>query len=100
MNDIAVMRLERPLNFTNSIQPIKLLSKEIPTGGNVTISGWGKVSNIGGISDRLKFNTLQAIAEKECAKNTGINHKGLICLGHKIGNGACNVSSLFRNCKN
>lgn len=91
MNDIALLRLEKPLTFDKSIQPIELLTEEVPVGGEVIISGWGKTSNIGSPSDQLKFNTLEATSSEECA--LVIDHPGLICLGHTKGNGACNVSS-------
>lgn len=90
MNDISLLRLEKPLTFDKSIQPIELLTEEVPAGGEVIISGWGKTSNFGSPSDRLKFNNLEATSSEECAMV--IDHPGLICLGHKKGNGACNVS--------
>lgn len=93
LNDIALMKLNRPLEFNDAIRPIELLTEEIPDNGEVVISGWGKVSNWGQISNALKFNTLRAINQYDCANQVGINFEGLVCLGHNQGNGACNGDS-------
>lgn len=92
MYDIALMRIDQPLKFSEAIKPIQLVKNEVPTNSNITIAGWGKVSTWGGIPDRLKFNTLKAISQKDCARTSGIDFEGLICLGHPENNGACNVS--------
>lgn len=94
MNDIAVMRLETPLNFTESIKPIEVLQTELEAGKIVYISGWGKTSNMGQISDRLKFNYVKSMSDEKCGEKTGIL-EGLICLSHDSNNGACNVSRLL-----
>lgn len=93
MNDIALLRLEKPLTFDKSVKPIELLDEEVPVGAAVVISGWGKTSNIGSTSEKLKFNILEATSDEEC-RNV-IDHPGLICLGHTRGNGACNVSKVL-----
>jgi Trypsin len=92
MNDIALMKLKEPLKFSESIKPIQFATEEVPEGANVTIVGWGKVSSWGSISEKLKFNTLQAVGQDECARASGIDFEGLLCLGHSSNNGACNVS--------
>ena len=93
-NDIALIRLEEPLEFNDAIKSISLRKTEAPTGSNVTISGWGRVSNGGAIPNDLKFNILQTINQTECGILTGVSHRGLICLGHSKNNGACNVMKL------
>lgn len=44
-NDIAVIQLKQPIQFTNYIQPICLPTKEtkFEAGKNCTISGWGSI---------------------------------------------------------
>lgn len=90
-NDVALVRLREDLTFSNSVSAIKLLQEEIPYGANVTISGWGKTSNVTPHSNKLKYNTLRRLSWKDCVASTGMPFKGLICLGHKIDNGACFV---------
>lgn len=91
-NDIALLKLEEPLDFSASISAIELATKEVPVNSKVTISGWGRTYTRGPISVRLKYNSLKALSQNDCAFSTGINYKGLICLGHSAGKGACNVS--------
>lgn len=91
-NDIALMKLEKPLTFSDSIKSIEIAKDEVPVNSNVTISGWGKVSAQGPISEDLRFNTLHAIDQEKCAEASGIHFDGLMCLGHSLNNGACNVS--------
>lgn len=99
-NDIALIRLEEPLEFNDSIKSIALRTKKAPNGSNVTISGWGRVSTGGAIPNDLKFNILQTIDQIECGVLTGVSHRGLICLGHSKNNGACNVRIFVLNFTN
>ena len=92
MNDIALLKLENPLIFNESIKPIKIASEEVPANSKVIISGWGRIYTWGPISNKLKFNTLTSLSQSECTKQSGIHFNGIICLGHSLGNGACNVS--------
>ena len=84
--------MDEPLEFDESISAIELATKEVPANSKVLISGWGRIYTQGPISNYLKYNTLRALSQSECTSRTGINYKGLICLGHSSGNGACNVS--------
>ncbi|CAO1322383.1 unnamed protein product [Diamesa tonsa] len=92
-NDIALIRLEEPLEFSDAIKAIPLRVKDAPVGSNVTISGWGRVSTGGAIPYDLKFNILQTIDQPKCEILTGVSSRGLICLGHSRNNGACNGDS-------
>lgn len=85
-NDIALLRLEEPLQLSKSIKPIEIGTKEVLVTSEVTICGWGRTSLSGKISEKLKFNTVQVVSK--CA----INSKGILCLGHRKNNGACKVS--------
>ncbi|XP_043502849.1 venom protease-like isoform X2 [Polistes fuscatus] len=46
-NNIALIRLERPIRFEVTAQPVCLLPKEIyiRTGSNTVLIGWGRLSN-------------------------------------------------------
>ncbi|CRL03495.1 CLUMA_CG016525, isoform A, partial [Clunio marinus] len=93
-NDIALMRLDRPLNFSDSIQSVELLEENIPALSEVTICGWGRTSNIGFISTLLKYNVIEKLDNKNCSFATPtFNFDGVLCLGHSINNGACNGDS-------
>lgn len=92
MSDIALLKLDEPLEFNDSVKPIDLAIEEVPVNSSIIISGWGKTSNWGPIPTCLKYNALEALSQNDCAKKTGFHFNGLICLGHSSGNGACNVS--------
>ena len=94
-NDIALIKLDEPLEFSDAIKSIPLRAKRAPIGSNVTISGWGRVSTSGAIPNDLKFNILQTIDQTQCGVLTGVSHRGLVCLGHSKNNGACNVMDCF-----
>lgn len=86
------MKLAKPLEFSDSIKAIKIARKELPKNANVIIAGWGKTSESGSISEDLKYNTLYADGQKECALTAQKNFDGLLCLEHSQDNGACYVS--------
>lgn len=91
-NDIALMRLEEPLEFSDSIQAISIEKVELDANTNVTISGWGTEFTGGFTPTFLKFNNLRILSKKECGCPTGdaLCYDGTLCLGHSKGNGACN----------
>lgn len=43
-NDIAIVRLSKPLEFTNQVQPIPLAKTNPPPGSIAFVSGWGSSS--------------------------------------------------------
>ena len=43
-NDVAVIRLDRPIRITDDVAPICLPSGNVPTGKQATVAGWGTVS--------------------------------------------------------
>lgn len=91
-NDIALMLLSRPYEFSSSIQKIPLENDELNLGSEVQIIGFGKTSNWGFISSILKYNTVKVSSTKGCF---GLGYDGIVCFGHEINNGACNVSETF-----
>lgn len=93
INDIALLRLDKPLEFDASVKSIELAAKEIPKNSKVIISGWGRIYHRGPISPFLKFNIVRTLSRNDCAIRTGINYQGLMCLSHSSGNGACNGDS-------
>lgn len=42
--DIAVIRLRKPIEFTDKVQPIELSPEEVPDGVVVQLTGWGALS--------------------------------------------------------
>ncbi|XP_050332589.1 serine protease SP24D-like [Bactrocera neohumeralis] len=89
LNDIALLELEKPLVFTENIQPIELAEEEVPSGEDVIISGWGRLSTSGPIPNRMQWNTLTALNTEECEEAIQMGDDSLICLAHNPNNGAC-----------
>lgn len=96
VNDIALLLLEKPLKFTKLIQPIKLLTKEVKTLENITISGWGRVWTTGPLSDSLKYNFAYVLSPDECKRTMNVTFPGQICLAHSLRTGNCFVSFLSK----
>lgn len=91
-NDIALMRLDEPLEFNDAVQPIAIATEEIKPKSEVTISGWGTEYTGGFTPTFLKFNTLKVLSRKECGcpMSSPLCYEGVLCLGHNVNNGACN----------
>ncbi|XP_076285721.1 trypsin-1-like [Lasioglossum baleicum] len=69
-NDIALLKLSKPLKLTKSVQPISLpAAGSIPTG-NAVLSGWGSTSRTNSpiMPDKLQSVTLPLIDLKTCKK--------------------------------
>lgn len=93
LNDIALLRLERPLIFTRNIQPIALASSETPDDVDIVVSGWGRLKTMGRVPRYLQYNTLQSISFERCDEMIGWGVEMELCLHHEVGNGACNGDS-------
>lgn len=45
-NDIALLRLEKPLHFNEKVQPVTLPTPNQNFTGDVFVSGWGRTQGI------------------------------------------------------
>jgi len=70
LNDIGLIELSSPLNFTQNIQAIKLpeKNKEVLAGEECVVSGFGSVEEDGAISKILRFVYLPAVSDAECSQ--------------------------------
>lgn len=92
-NDIALMRLDEPLEFNEAILPIAIATEETKLNSEVTISGWGTEFTGGTTPTYLKFNKLKVLSKHECGcpMSSPLCYDGLLCLGkYQVNNGACN----------
>lgn len=91
-NDIALMRLDEPLDFDESVQPIEIETEELSPETELTISGWGTEYFGGYTPQYLKFNTLKILSGEKCGcpDDSPLCYEGTLCLGHDFNNGACN----------
>jgi trypsin len=91
-DDIALLVIEKPFIFSDSIKPIELQTSELEIGSKVKIVGWGKTSPspFGVTSQNLKQNIVTVQSNNQCGV---IRYNGLLCLGHSRNNGACDGDS-------
>lgn len=92
-NDIAVLKLTEPLEFSRSIQPIALATQSPKVGSKVVTSGWGRLRTGGATPQILQFNTLVSISNAECRRRIGNVPTSILCLGHTVANGVCSGDS-------
>ncbi|XP_028393159.1 uncharacterized protein LOC114517546 [Dendronephthya gigantea] len=90
--DIALMKLSKPLNYSDQVQPVCLGEKDDVFDENDTcvLTGWGNDKNISGYyrSPFLKEVKLDLVDLKVC--NSNASYKGqvsdrFLCAGQKIG---------------
>lgn len=70
--DIALLKLEEPIQFTAHIQAVNLIQNAtLETGTRVTAIGFGRQNRTGPISSTLQFAELFHISHVECVKTFG-----------------------------
>lgn len=90
-NDIALIRLDKPLELNYYIEPVHLvLQTEIDqdwTGELATTSGWGKTGDYASGSNDLRYIEMRIETQKVCEKSFGVNvaYAGSICANTAYG---------------
>uniref|UniRef100_A0A087YLI9 Transmembrane serine protease 15 n=1 Tax=Poecilia formosa TaxID=48698 RepID=A0A087YLI9_POEFO len=66
--DIAMMRLQQPINFTQWVQPVCLAAEgqNFAAGRRCFIAGWGREAEAGSLPDVLQEATLPLLEQAEC----------------------------------
>ncbi|XP_017484691.1 PREDICTED: serine protease SP24D-like isoform X1 [Rhagoletis zephyria] len=89
-SDIALLKLNVSLQFTDLIKPIALAGVSPPTGSYATISGWGRTREGGPLSELLMYNRyVRTLSNDDCARAIGYKSAGILCLAKSRGNGIC-----------
>jgi len=67
-NDIAILKLQKPLQFNRYVQPACLPSNDYayPAGEHVIISGWGALNEGGGSPNILNVAYVPLITDTQC----------------------------------
>lgn len=55
INDIAMLRLEEPVTFSDYVRPVCLPESEPKSGTTCTVTGWGQLFEIGRIFRKLRL---------------------------------------------
>ncbi|XP_013809535.1 coagulation factor VII isoform X2 [Apteryx mantelli] len=90
-NDIALLRLETPVNLTDYVVPICLPEKhlavyDLPSIKFSTVSGWGRLIDGGATSAILMRVYLPRVKTQECEKETDLNiTENMFCAGDLSG---------------
>lgn len=93
LNDVALLRLTKPLIYSEKVKPIKLMRDEVPANEIITISGWGRLGTFDDLPRYLQWLTLPVLEAEECYKQFGFTQPSLICQKHPKGRGACFADS-------
>lgn len=93
LNDVALLRLETPFIYSDSVQAIDLPKKNTPDDVDIIISGWGRLTHGGDLPRYLQWNTLKSLSLEECQARISYGYPNILCLSHEANNGACNGDS-------
>lgn len=103
-SDIALLKVDRPIQFTNYVRPACLPDNQEFTGRNAVVVGWGSTSFGGPSSNILQQVTLPIWSNQECEQKIGLRvYEVFMCAGLKNegGHDACQGDSggplLLRN---
>ncbi|XP_065366484.1 chymotrypsin-2-like [Calliphora vicina] len=96
-NDIALIRLNKPIVYNERTQPIKMAhSNTLKEGDKLTLSGWGSIKVWGRSPDMLHTVDLSYMEHDKCSKkvkNSAWLGEGHICTDTSEGKGACHNDS-------
>ncbi|KAL5291645.1 hypothetical protein ACFFRR_010819 [Megaselia abdita] len=98
-SDVALIRLNQKLEFSDYIQPARLPERNrFQTFANspAVLSGWGKVKDIGSVVQHLQYGYVSILDLNECMAYYNIKEydNGNICLNTKDSNvSSCNGDS-------
>ncbi|XP_043287409.1 uncharacterized protein [Venturia canescens] len=91
INDVALLRLEKSVTFSDYVRPICLPSAEPKSGVTCTVTGWGQLFELGRIyPDTLQEVELPVLSTEECRRKTLFLPlykitSGMLCAGLKDG---------------
>ncbi|KAK9758611.1 Trypsin [Popillia japonica] len=87
-NDIALLKLNEPLDFSGLVRPVCLpaVGRSF-TGYNAIVTGWGATESAGQVSNVLREVDVPVISNMDC-RNTGYGRRitdNMICAGYPQG---------------
>ena len=94
-NDVAVITLQRPIQYNQNQSPIALTDSQPAPGTLCTLSGWGKTSANGPLARTLLKMNQSVISLSQCQQR----HRGMpldnshLCALNRRGIGACQGDS-------
>uniref|UniRef100_A0A182MD86 Peptidase S1 domain-containing protein n=1 Tax=Anopheles culicifacies TaxID=139723 RepID=A0A182MD86_9DIPT len=95
-NDIGLVRLEKPVKFSESVKGIEYSEKVVPVNATVRLTGWGRTSANGLVPTMLQSLEVVTLSNEDCNLKSGspdYADVGHVCTLTKTGEGACNGDS-------
>ncbi|XP_049299582.1 chymotrypsin-2 [Anopheles funestus] len=95
-NDIGLVRLEKPVKFSELVQSVEYSEKAVPVNATVRLTGWGRTSTNGPVPTMLQSLNVVTLSNADCKAKTGNPSNvdvGHVCTLTKAGEGACNGDS-------
>ncbi|XP_026666907.1 trypsin-1-like [Ceratina calcarata] len=85
--DVAVIKFPKPITMSASVKPISLAkaTSVVRPGQNAVVTGWGRLTENGPLSDKLQSLTVPIIDLKECKKTSDSVTDNMICAGYMAG---------------
>ncbi|XP_073833442.1 serine protease SP24D-like [Musca autumnalis] len=93
VNDIALLKLSKPLVFTDKIKPIAIAKQSPADGVAVITSGWGLLRRSGPTPRELQYTTMTALSQNNCRRRLWSVSSTVLCLAPRSGNGVCSGDS-------
>ncbi|XP_076235723.1 chymotrypsin-1 [Calliopsis andreniformis] len=94
INDVAVLRVNKNIEFNSKVQPVKLASgSKSYEGQNCILSGWGTTVVGGSTPNKLQYINLVIESQSKCKQTHWQVRDSHICTFTKRGEGACHGDS-------
>ncbi|EGI68359.1 Chymotrypsin-1 [Acromyrmex echinatior] len=93
INDIGLLILSTPIEYTKYIQPISLATTNVAPGSYCILAGWGRIELGGIIPDKLQEIELNVYDQDKCHQSQRRVQFSHICTLTRIGEGACHGDS-------
>ncbi|XP_015207382.1 ovochymase-1 isoform X2 [Lepisosteus oculatus] len=86
-NDIALLKLEKPLDFNNCVRPVLLPTIELQPSKLCTVTGWGTTSENGPRALRLQEVNITILDQNTCNSQfySSSISAGMVCAGRAEG---------------
>lgn len=91
INDVALLRLSSPIQFSANVSAANLPSSNIGAGEFVVLAGWGMTSYPGSVPNNLQQLNLTTLSISECQQHQSPNpvFENQVCTLIQAGEGAC-----------
>lgn len=87
LHDIALVKVERPITFSDKVKPIAL-EIEVVGNENATVAGWGLTCN--GTTNHLRYiEEYSTITDEKCKEFWNHPYKDVLCAIGDVGTGTC-----------